>query len=272
MGKALPFLTLCCAVLTASTTHAQLAPGAKYTAMGSSFAAGNGVPEQLGTCNRSNHNYSHIVASTLGLDLTDVSCSGATKDHIINTSQNDAPLQIEGVSADTALVTMTIGGNDINFTSSTFACARKPASDHCTANLDRTMIRDLVMQLPGKLDATIDAIRAKAPQAMIVVVTYPRVFPVDAVSCSELMLSPEDTEYLAGLGETLEQAFVDVARRKNTLIADAYVLADGHGPCDAVPQRWINGQNVAETGIRFHPTAQAHEAMARLVLEALGRN
>lgn len=273
MGKLTTLTALCISLFAAGAAFSQttFAPGAKYTALGSSFAAGPGIDVQLGNCGRSDHNYSHLVAARLGLTLTDVSCNGATTDHILTTSQNGAPLQIEAVSSDTALVTVTIGGNDITFTSSTFACAGKPASERCTANLDQAMINEAVRQLPAKLGATLDAIRARAPQATIVVVTYPRVFPVEAASCRELDLGPEDTAYLAALGEKLESAFVRVAADKKALIADAYVLAEGHGPCDS-PGRWVNGATVAENGIRFHPTAEGHIEMAKLVLTALGRN
>ena len=272
MKSSLTLAALCFSlIVTTAVAQTGLSPGARYVALGSSFAAGWGVPEQLGTCGRSDHNYSNIVAGTLGLSLTDVSCNGATTDHILNTSQNGAPLQIEAVTADTALVTVTIGGNDINYTSSTFACANKAADEHCTANLDRAMIRAAIEQLPAKLGATLDAIKAKAPRATVVVVTYPRVFPPDAVNCSELALSAEDTNFLAALGQTLEDAFVNVTASHQALIADAYVRAAGHGPCDAVPQRWVNGQNVAASGVRFHPTTEGHQEMARLVLAALGQ-
>ena len=33
--------------------------------------------------------------------------------------------------------------------------------------------------------------------------------------------------------------------------------------------RWINGAQATDTGIRFHPTAEGHMEMARLVLAAL---
>lgn len=270
----LGLLTTVCATLFATTVgYAQtsaLTPGAKYVALGSSFAAGNGVPTQLGTCGRSDQNYAHLVAAELQLALTDVSCSGATTDNIRDTSQNGAPPQIEAITADTALVTMTIGGNDINYTSSTFACAGTAPAEHCTANLDQALINAAVSQLPAKLNATIDMVKARAPSATIVLVTYPRVFPEDAVNCSELALSPDDTNYLAGLGQTLQDTFVSVSASQGILIADPYPLAAGHGPCDS-PGRWINGNTVAETGIRFHPTAEAHGEMAKLVLAALGR-
>lgn len=278
MTKITTYLAFSFTLLVAGSSYAQpsvgaLVPGAKYVALGSSFAAGPGVPEQLGNCGRSDSNYANLVADALDLSLTDVSCNGATTDNIRHTPQNGAAPQVEAVTEDTMLVTVTIGGNDINYTSSTFACAGTPVEEQCTANLNQASINDAVSQLPDKLGATLDAIRAKARRATIVLVTYPRVFPVDAVNCSELELSTEDTNYLARLGQTLEDIFVSVTESKQNLIADSYVLAAGHGPCaEAVDERWINGNLVASDGIRYHPTAEGHKAMAQLVLEALGRN
>ena len=207
----------------------------------------------------------------MDLNLIDVSCNGATTDNILDTPQNGAAPQIDAISPDTALVTVTIGGNSINYTSSTFACAGTAPSERCTANLDRALISAAADQLPAKLGSTLDAIKTKAPQAIIVLVTYPRVFPEDAVNCSELELSAEDTHYLATLGQQLEDIFVSTASNLQVLIADAYVLAAGHGPC-AEAERWVNGATAADTGIRFHPTAEGHIEMARLVLTALGHN
>lgn len=273
MIKITTVIAVCSSLIFPVAAFSQITPGAKYVALGSSFAAGPGVPAQLGHCGRSDHNYSNLVASALGLALTDVSCNGATTDSIISTPQGDNPLQIDAVSADTALVTVTIGGNDINYTSSTFACAAKPASERCTANLDQAAITEAINQLPAKLGATFDAIKAKAPQAVIVLVTYPRVFPTDAASCGELELSAEDTAYLATMGQTLEDTFVNVSASKQVLIADSYVLAAGHGPCESdISARWVNGNVVADSGIRYHPTAEGHIEMARLVLAALGRS
>lgn len=277
MGKIVTFITLCCLLLTASTALSQslpavaFAPGANYVALGSSFAAGPGVPAQLGVCGRSDHNYSNLIATALDLNIIDVSCNGATTDNILDTPQNGAAPQIDAISHDTALVTVTIGGNSINYTASTFACAGAAPGERCTANLDQALISSAVDQLPAKLGATLDAIKAKAPQAIIVLVTYPRVFHEDAVNCSELELSSEDTRYLATLGQQLEDIFVSTASNHQILIADAYVRAAGHGPC-AAAERWVNGATAADTGIRFHPTAEGHIEMARLVLTALGNN
>ncbi|GJM12629.1 MAG: lipase [Pseudohongiella sp.] len=239
--------------------------------MGSSFAAGNGVADQLGVCGRSDHNYSNLVAAELGLNLTDVSCSGATTANILDTPQNGAVPQIEAVTSDTALVTITIGGNDISYTSSTFACSGTASSENCAANLDQDGINAALEQLPTDLGTMFDEIKTRAPNAVVVFVAYPRVFPVDAQSCSELSLSADDTRFLAELGQKLEDVFVSVTNDKQVLLADPYVLADGHGPCSS-SERWVNGNYVADTGVRYHPTSRGHIEMAQLVLDVLGAN
>lgn len=276
MKKIITLLAFAVSLLTATAAFTQNAParlmqGAKSVALGSSFAAGPGIADQLDGCGRSDHNYSHIIAAELGLSLTDVSCNGATTANILDTPQRDAAPQIDAVTSDTALVTITIGGNDISYTSSTFACAGTASSENCTANLDQAGISAALEQLPKDLTSMFDAIKAKAPNAIIVFVAYPRVFPEDAQNCSELDLSANDTNYLAALGQKLEDVFVSVTSSEGILLADPYVLAAGHGPC-ASSERWVNGAYVADTGIRYHPTSKGHIEMARLVLDVLSTN
>lgn len=50
----------------------------------------------------------------MGLNLVDVSCGGATTAHILGAWSELAP-QIDAVTSDTKLVTVTIGGNDLNY-------------------------------------------------------------------------------------------------------------------------------------------------------------
>lgn len=50
-----------------------------YVALGDSYAAAPGVPEQTdAACGRSSANYPSLVAASRGARLKDVSCSGAT--------------------------------------------------------------------------------------------------------------------------------------------------------------------------------------------------
>src|SRR5262245_50036137 len=85
-----------------------------YVALGSSFASGPGVPERIKDspfpCMRSDHDYPHQLAARRNLSLADVTCSGATTHDILDHSQFFTRPQIQAVSAETELVTITIGG------------------------------------------------------------------------------------------------------------------------------------------------------------------
>jgi lysophospholipase L1-like esterase len=93
--------------------------GSRYVAIGSSFAAGPGIAVRASAsqrrAGRSAGNYAHLVVRALGLDLHDVTYSGATTSDILTPSAAGQPAQLEAVTPDTRLVTITAGGNDVGF-------------------------------------------------------------------------------------------------------------------------------------------------------------
>ncbi len=66
--------------------------------------------------------YSRLLAAQLRLRLTDASCGGATTAHVL-APWNELPAQIDAVTSDTRLVTITIGGNDLNYMGVLFAAS-----------------------------------------------------------------------------------------------------------------------------------------------------
>src|ERR1700690_3456120 len=90
--------------------------GSQYVAMGSSFAAGPGLAPRVAASPRragpASVNYAHLVARALGLDLHDVTYSGATTSDILTASAAGQPAQLEAVTPDTRLARVTAGGND----------------------------------------------------------------------------------------------------------------------------------------------------------------
>lgn len=93
--------------------------GSRYVAMGSSFAAGPGLPSRVPgsprRAGRSTGNYAHLVARELGLDLHDVTFSGATTSDLLGPSTSGQAAQLDAVTPETSLVTITAGGNDVGF-------------------------------------------------------------------------------------------------------------------------------------------------------------
>ena len=246
-----------------STTVAHFEVGAKYVALGSSYAAGPGIPTQSGgVCTRSSHNYPDLVAAKLKLSLVDVSCSGATTANVLTTSQGTNPPQIDAVTSDTSLVTFTVGGNDIGYTATAFSCGMGGAA--CTS--DPAQLASSLATLKTSLTTMVSTIRSKAPSAKIVLVTYPRLVP--PTSCPALNYTQEGDQVVGSMGQGLEQVFVEVAKTTHVLLADPYVIGQTHGPCAPPDASWIAGQTVT-VGFPYHPTPLGHEEMAALTERAL---
>jgi lysophospholipase L1-like esterase len=247
---------------TTSASVAHFAVGAKYVALGSSYAAGPGIPALSGgVCTRSSHNYANLVAAKLKLSLVDVSCSGATTANVLTTSQGTNPPQIDAVTSDTSLVTFTVGGNDIGYTTTAFSCGMGGACRSHPARLASSLAT-----LKTSLTTMVSAIRSKAPSAKIVLVTYPRLVPPTA--CPALNFSQEGDQVVGSMGQGLEQVFVEVAKTTHVLLADPYVIGQTHGPCASPGASWIAGHTVT-VGFPYHPTPLGHEEMAALTERAL---
>src|SRR3954464_932815 len=93
-----------------------------YVALGDSYVAGPAIPLPIKPwgCIKSDHNYAHLAAPKLGLDLRDPSCSGAETGDMTQMQgvwPDPNPPQFDALGADTTLVSLGIGGNDIGFSS-----------------------------------------------------------------------------------------------------------------------------------------------------------
>ncbi len=93
--------------------------GIKYVALGDSRASGPRLePMYPDACSRSYENFAGKISRALEVaEFTDVSCSAARAENIIDTPQlipNYWPVQLDAVHPDTDLITISIGGNDSN--------------------------------------------------------------------------------------------------------------------------------------------------------------
>ena len=224
----------------AHSQRATLAPGSQYVAMGSSYASGFGIEPQVpgaGSCGRSELDYPHLVAARLHLELEDVTCGGAVTANALDTPQGPAPPQIDVVTAKTRLVTMTIGGNDVNYVGTAIECGQPNSTCVATANPTET---DAAFQaLPRSLTDLIQAVRAKAPSATIVLVTYVRLVPPTA--CPALHYTPAATRLVASMGSRLQGVFLTVAKDEHVRLVDPYAIGAAHGPCAKGANKWVAG-------------------------------
>src|ERR1700722_7774555 len=105
-----------------------------YVALGDSYTAAPLVlPVAAGSpldCLRSAINYPHLTAASLGLSLTDRSCSSATTANMTTAQYPDQPPQFNALEPSTSVVTIGIGGNDNDlFISAIAACSATDVLD-----------------------------------------------------------------------------------------------------------------------------------------------
>src|SRR3954467_3133814 len=115
MGVRIAIAALAATAVLASSALA--AP--RYAALGDSYAAGPLIPLQLPPfgCLKSSNNYAHLAQLTLAHpEFAGPPCSGAEPGDMPapqNVPPGPTPPQFDSLTADTALVTLEIGGNDI---------------------------------------------------------------------------------------------------------------------------------------------------------------
>jgi hypothetical protein len=238
--------------------------------MGSSYAAGPSVPDTLpGLCARSTGNYAHLVAQELGLSLTDVSCSGATSDNIAITAQASNDLQINAVTPDTRLVTITIGGNDVSYALSLTACGRDGSlgmSCLDSGSVSRKTVESQLDSVQDKLTSMLRAVQKAAPDARIYLVAYPMVLPDPAVACPpDVPMQPADAMFLGEVGAKLQAAFVGATQATGVYFVDVYTASRRHDACAPADQRWVVGQ-ATPSATAYHPTALGMRAQADLIV------
>ncbi|GAA3526439.1 SGNH/GDSL hydrolase family protein [Amycolatopsis ultiminotia] len=255
------------AVALATAAPAGAAPAAaEYVAMGSSFAAGPGIPsQQPGTpqvCARSDHNYASLVAGDLGLALADLSCSGATVANVLDTPQADQPPQVEAVGPETRVVTVTIGGNDVNYLGSlgTYSCLTSGGSD--CGSVDQDAINRTFGELQGRLENVVHAVHDRAPEAKVVLVEYLTIVPAGD-ACDGVPLTGDQLTFERSIADRLADFTQAAGSNAGATVVDVAGASAGHDSCSGEP--WVEKYDVAPGRTSYHPNEAGMAAVADLV-------
>jgi lysophospholipase L1-like esterase len=235
------------AVLVLAPATAQAAePPRDYVALGDSYSSGTGAGDYFDDeCLLSNRAYPMLLADALSADLDFAACSGATTSDLLST-------QLDSLDAETDLVTVTIGGNDIGWADAVKACIT-PLND-CTDDIEEAEAR-ISDKLPGLLDGAYGAIAGRAPNADVYVLGYPRLFneqdECDAfgqTSIAEQQRMNQGADRLAGV-------LRNSAEEHGFTYVDVREAFEGHAICDDV--EYLHGLRhpFAES---YHPNAMGH--------------
>jgi lysophospholipase L1-like esterase len=232
-------------VLAPAAASAQ--PAAAYVALGDSYSSGVGAGSYIGSsgsCDQSTNAYPALWdTASQPASYVSEACSGATTATVLSS-------QLSALSAATTLVSITVGGNDVGFSSVMETCVLSSTSS-CVSAVNHAESLT-ASQLPGELDSVLNAIKADAPRARVVVLDYPDLYDLSR-SSSCIGLSTTDRTDLNNGANELDSQIQAAAARHGDVFADVRGAFTGHEICDS--GSWLHSVNFLDISESYHPTA-----------------
>jgi lysophospholipase L1-like esterase len=230
-----------------------------YVALGDSYSSGVGAGSYdsgSGNCKRSNRAYPKLWAAAHSpSSFAFTACSGARTGDV--TAGQLAPL-----SSATDLVSLTIGGNDAGFADVMTTCVLQ--SESACLNRIETARAYVDSTLPGKLDQVYSAISAKASNAQVVVLGYPRFYKLGS-GCA-VGLSAKERAAINAAADYLNAAIAKRVADHGYDFADVSGAFTGHEICSDSP--WLHSLNLLNIGESYHPKASGQSGGYLTVLNA----
>ena len=235
------------------------AAAGKYVALGDSYSSGTGAGSygNSGSCKRSANSYPQLWANANAPSaFSFVACSGAVTSDVLNN-------QVSAITSDTALVTISIGGNDAGFADVMTDC--NLGSDSACVSRNQEAQAFARNTLPGRLNNVYTQIRNRAPSARVVVLGYPHIYHLNG-SCW-VGLSETKRAAINSSSDVLSSVISGRAAAYGFSYIDARNTFDGHEIC-ASGARWINSLTwpVDES---YHPNATGQRGGYYNPLEAV---
>jgi lysophospholipase L1-like esterase len=247
-------------LIAASALPATAAPAAsinRYVALGDSYAAGQGAGPYLNDCLQSTHGYPAVLDSTKGTNLLrNVSCRGATTEAVVGT-------QLSALNRGTTLVTLTVGGNDLNVDAVAAACTA-PVPVDCQAAISAASAVLGSGALASRLATTYADIAFVAPRARILVTGYPYLFETPATTDPNFATISTINSATTALNATIAGVVAQAqAAGADIHYVDVSAAFAHHGIGSIDP--WIGFVGLEA----FHPDAAGYRAFAAALEAAL---
>lgn len=247
--------------------------------LGDSYTAGNGAGANYDGCHRSYNSYAWLYMNRLrdagrNVDIWQRACSGNVT--------YDVPGQLDYVAGktpvgdDADLVLMTIGGNDLDFTSIVLGCllpltSYTPGSfGVCSNELDFALNNiDAVVR---RTRALLHTVAAREPRAAVVLVGYP---VLSNPKCPKTPWNSALTTAQNSYDEAQQTMVSNLDRAEATgryhFVSVAKLFA-GRGPCASSPSQYVRGADAIPYWASYHPNALGNQAIANLLYSAGAQN
>jgi lysophospholipase L1-like esterase len=277
---------LAAAVATAAALVTTAAPAGataepeRYVALGDSFSAGSGIlpadPHAPLACLRSTLSYPHFVADRLDADLVDVTCGAAETTDLSEPQYPGVDPQLDAVTADADLVTLTIGGNDNGtFIGALLACGSAGAltagrGNPCERTYGDRFTRQVEESTYPAVRQALEDIEARAPHARVAILGYPWILPAERGCFAKLPVAAGDVPYLRHLQATLNGVIERAAEETGVTFVDLAERSEGRDACAPAGERWVEPLLFGTNVVPVHPNARGESAMADAALDALG--
>ncbi|WP_327364423.1 SGNH/GDSL hydrolase family protein [Streptomyces sp. NBC_01296] len=280
-----------------------------YVALGDSYSSGEGAPfetacgpeflrgtmneGQAGStvCHRSAGAWPVKVWQELGSDygLDFHACSGATINDFYGPNHahpREEPqpqshwlaLSPTAPNADVKLVTLTFGGNDVDFSETMDYCANLLSNQSGSCLAGQAIANEKIVSLGGEpgswpghrtLAEFYSDLRTAAPAARVLVVGYPRLFPASPprTGCGGDAGRNFSEIDMIGLNQTADaanRAIKTAARAAGFEYVDVGDVMAGHDVCAS--DNWINRALTHAVQQSFHPNSAGQRAIAARVL------
>lgn len=184
--------------------------------------------------------------------------------------------QLDALTADTDLVTLSMGGNDFGlFVNLLVTCPRLRESDPTGAPCSEAggafsaqQLIASIEQISDRLQTAVGEIQARSPDAQVMLVGYPVLTPATGTCADRLPLADGDFAYVSRMSHRLHTAIQRAARRTGATYVDVHTASQGHDICSADP--WVNDRSTdPERALLYHPFVEEQAAVARLIIAEL---
>jgi lysophospholipase L1-like esterase len=186
------------------------------------------------------------------------------------------PPQLSALAPDDRMVLLTLSGDDMGFLNVVKECVAlsftRPWGSPCAAHYTKGGTDQLAAGVAAegpKMAQVLTEIAVRAPQARIVVVGYPDVFPQSGGCWPAVPIANGDAAYLRGLEVKANEMLAAAARAAGATFVNTYAPTIGHDFCQPESVRDVEGLVPGSLALPFHPNARGQQAMADAVLKAI---